>query len=130
MWIFTTHGLLSIVEHPTEKDTLVVRARAAEHITATFPKTVPTYTPLRDYRYRILLRKQDVATVISKLIKEIDYGNFKDAADKDLKVVYSRIWAEGLSLEKWEERVSYGRQTGISSVDLDTGQSTWARDEG
>jgi|Laugrefa1bdmlbdn_1035148.scaffolds.fasta_scaffold42283_1 hypothetical protein len=117
MWLFTRKGLLSIVEHRSDKDLLIVRARQMQHLTDNFPKSIPAYTPDADYRYRITVPRAWVMSEVSRLVREIDYPNFKDAANPEFKQVYSEIWATGLKLEG----LRYER---VYPVDFDSGQSS------
>jgi hypothetical protein len=105
MWIFHTEGLLSIVENRNDKSFLLVRARKSEHITKVFPHSLPKYTPNADYHWRVSLPRGQVQAVIIQMIANIDYDNFKEAANPALKSVYSNVWADGLALEKVNERV-------------------------
>jgi hypothetical protein len=100
MWIFTQHGLLSIVENTDEKNTLLVRARQSHHITDNFKSSVPKYSPDRDYHWSSIINKEIVAKRLGEIILEIDYPNFKNSVDKELKSVYGEIWGVAMALQK------------------------------
>lgn len=121
MWIFTKSGMLSIVEHKPEPRYLQVRARQSHHITDNFPGTVPLYTPDADYHWRIYLPREEVAEQIDRLIVDIDYPNFKDAANDDLKNAYLSVWSAGLQLMG----NNYAR---ITTLGLNQGPPSWAYD--
>lgn len=114
MWIFTKAGLLSVVQNRADKNMLMVRARQPHHITDNFEGSVPQYTPDADYRYRIHLSKSAFAKQLTKLVSEIDYPNFKDAANPELAGIYSQIWGTALKLEE----MTYAR---VYPVDFDQG---------
>lgn len=99
MWLFTKHGLLSIVADKSNDDNLLVRARQAHHITEIIPGCIPKYTPKADYHWRISLDRTVVAGAIASVISEIRYANFKDSADKELKATYMKVWLDGLELQ-------------------------------
>ena len=117
MWIFTKAGLLSVVQNRADKNMLLIRARQPHHITDNFEGSIPQYTPDADYRYRIHLSKSAFAKHLTKWVSEIDYPNFKDAANPELSGVYLRIWSEGLKLEG----IEYAR---VYPVDFDSGEAS------
>jgi hypothetical protein len=104
MWIFHTEGLLSIVEDRNDKGFLMVRARKSEHITKVFSRALPKYTPNADYHWRVSLPRHEVALVIAQSLDDINYDNFKNAANPQLQAVYHDVWADGLRLENVSER--------------------------
>lgn len=119
MWIFHTEGLLSIVEDRNDKKLLMVRARRPEHITKVFPHANPIHTPNADYHWRITAPRGQVQATIIQMLGNIDYDNFKDAANPTLKSVYSNVWADGLALERAHERVNL--------LGPDEDKSSWPR---
>jgi len=99
MWIYMNDSFLSIIEN--DELHLTVRARRKEDIERVFPDASVVETPDRDYRYRAVMKRNDVAIVIAKRIMGIDYYNFKDSVKEyDRKHVYSEIWGETLKLQK------------------------------
>jgi hypothetical protein len=122
MWVFTRSGLLSIVEHIPNPRYLQVRARQSHHITDNFPGTVPLYTPNADYHWRVVLLRDDVAEQLDRLVMDIDYPNFKDAANAELDDIYLRIWATGTLLGE----TKYAR---ITTVGLNQSESSWTHDQ-
>jgi hypothetical protein len=81
MWLCTTFGFFSIVEHAVDRDSVLVRARDADHLRAISPKTAIQVTPDRDYPYRVTMSKASLAHLLATLPEEITYTNFKDAVD-------------------------------------------------
>jgi hypothetical protein len=91
MLIFTNVGFLSIIQDFRDPDTLIVRARFPEHIRNLFPVARVTKTAGRDYLYRALLPRQEVADMLKKYTEEMDYTNFKDSVDEP---IYQRSCSE------------------------------------
>ena len=77
MWLFTTTGFISIVEH--DADHLVVRARDSFSLSP----LVQSYnveirsTPTADYPYRIFLSKDQFKNYLHNQTGLINYKNFK-----------------------------------------------------
>ena len=117
MWIFTKAGMISVVQNKADKNMLMVRARQPHHITDNFEGAIPQYTAEADYRYRIHLSKSAFAKQLTKLVSEIDYPNFKNAANPELSGIYSQIWGLGLKLED----LAYAR---VYPVDFDSGEAS------
>ena len=81
MWIFTTNGFLSIVRHDKKKGILIVRSRFRGHIDTIFPSAIVQENTGTDYEYRSELPAREVSKVIAKMVREIDYGNFKNSLE-------------------------------------------------
>jgi hypothetical protein len=97
MWIASTNGFISIVQHYDQPDTLVVRARVVQDLQSIFDNKRILETKEADYRYRVLVKKQEMAGIIVKMIKDIDYPNFKNQiaihpGQKDKLHAYHEIW--------------------------------------
>jgi hypothetical protein len=99
MWLFTKHGLLSVVADRNNPANLLVRARQAHHITKNITDCLPKYTPNADYHWRVSVDRAEFARLVAKAISEISYPNFKNAADDDLKGIYMKVWGNGLQLQ-------------------------------
>ncbi|MHC1698600.1 MAG: hypothetical protein AB9919_11180 [Geobacteraceae bacterium] len=78
MWIFTSYGFLSIVAHKEHQEMLLVRARFFGHIQHLFPGAEVNRTDDADYLYRAIIPRKEVSEVISRMVANIDYPNFKD----------------------------------------------------
>ena len=94
MWIFTKHGFFSAVcarqgtgqhSEPVDHDRIMVRARLRSHLEALqahFPELLGEHVirlfPDTDYAYRLFVAKNLWAEVVSKLVEETDYDNFKN----------------------------------------------------
>lgn len=99
MWVFTQGGLLSAVQHQTDPDLLVVRARQREHLKYHFPLHEPFHTPGSDYHWRVIATKEQFASVLVAAAMKIDYSNFKDSVSDELYPVYTNVWAAALRLQ-------------------------------
>jgi predicted ATP-dependent Lon-type protease len=82
MWLFTNKGFLSVIQDFRDPDTLIVRSRFPGHIQNLFPDAKVTRTTSRDYLYRALLPRREVAEALKRYTEEMDYTNFKDSVDE------------------------------------------------
>ena len=78
MWLFCRDGFLSIVEHNLNSNILIVRSRFKNHIQKIFGDVEVQEDAGTDYEYRAEIPKEKVAKVMSDLVKDIDYPNFKN----------------------------------------------------
>jgi hypothetical protein len=108
MWLFTETGFVSAVQHRTEAETLVVRARdrkSLEPIAAQFALDINT-NAYSDYPYRVFISKHDFNAWVSDSIKFLDYGNFKSqvAVTRGSKFAHTlgSVWATMLDAEDEE----------------------------
>lgn len=108
MWLFTKVGFFSAVlkeESETEKtvaeQVVMVRARVREDLDAFrkmyAPKLGPTLEwPGRDYPYRGLITKRDLAEAMAKAVLDLDYDNFKSKVAQeqgyDRAHLYGAVW--------------------------------------
>ena len=104
MWLFTKNSFVSVVQHRTQPDNVLVRARVKSHLARLFPQKQMQADDEADYRYRIVVSKEEFATVVSDYIMQnLDYDNFKAAQDTD-DPAWTRflheVWGEGLRLQK------------------------------
>jgi len=106
MWLFTKNSFVSIVSHRERPNDVLVRARVRKHLAQLFPeKAKAIYEDAEaDYRWRLILSKQELADRISAyILQRLDYDNFKAAQEAD-DPAWSRflhaVWAEGLRLQK------------------------------
>lgn len=81
MWIFTSNGFLSAVEHRDKPGYLMVRARAREHLVGLAQRMgeQPEYTPGADYEWRVTITRKSFEGFVLEQIKNIDYDNFKNS---------------------------------------------------
>ena len=110
MWLITNEGFFSIVQKPldTLRGTLTVRARVAGDL-RNLKKRLPdmgeiTVSKNADYRYRATAPRQQLAAAIEQMVRDINYGNFKDeVADKQghgRADIYSGVWGNLYELQR------------------------------
>ncbi len=93
MWICQKDSFLSVVSDRDDRERLLVRARLPGHIEASFPKAVVFTSDTSDYKYRSLITRDQVASVIAKHLTEIGYDNFKSSVrDRVLHTAYMKVW--------------------------------------
>ena len=95
MWISTNVAFLSVVHKGCAPDELLVRARVAGHIEAVFPQAKVTESFGTDYRYRAVLKRDEVAAAMVSAVMGLEYSNFKDSVRNNrLHDAYSCVWHE------------------------------------
>lgn len=94
MWVCLSDSFLSIVESPEDDGLLLVRSRRAGDIQKVFPKATVKRTPGRDYLYRALIERTEVAEGMANQAMNINYGNFKNSV-RDIKLhdAFSGFWS-------------------------------------
>jgi hypothetical protein len=101
MWLFTRYGFFSVVCAHGTTQTMMIRARCRRHLAALLKRFSWLPKKIRenngtDYRYRILVAKDDWLVIADELANEINYENFKEATgkkDKEYSDALLRIWA-------------------------------------
>tara|TARA_Y100001951_G_C11281111_1_gene265425 strand:+ start:252 stop:704 length:453 start_codon:yes stop_codon:yes gene_type:complete len=94
MWIFTNHGFYSIVKDNSSKDKLLVRARRREHLEVWFDSSRVTYSPKRDYQYRVKASNEEVSDLLFHSTADITYTNFKySITDPTLSRMAGVLWS-------------------------------------
>lgn len=112
MWLITTDGFYSAVQHNTDPNILVVRSRTyADAFTlACFlddqgksEDAKVIYYETSDYPWRVFVPRETWVGFCALAAHHIDYGNFKDAVAKrqgyERASVYSSVWATLLRLQ-------------------------------
>lgn len=85
MWIYTTFGQLSIVEHWDKPRTMIIRSREQRTIERAHQLTTPatrgdvTATPDADYQYRYECSIEAFQGLLIRLAEDVAYPNFKNA---------------------------------------------------
>ena len=110
MWIFTQHGMVSVVQHREDPNLLLVRAREPEVLKEFFsdsPKTRIQKTPKADYRYRVLVDRDGFWDVMIGQINQIDYPNFKSHlignVDPNTYRAYEEVYYAAAFLENGDD---------------------------
>ncbi len=83
MWVFTSYGFISVVQHLDMEDHFQVKARVAYPLQKLWPDHEIQVIDWADYRFRINARKDDVVPVIGSLVGSIDYSSFKNECEWD-----------------------------------------------
>ena len=106
MWIFTTKGFLSIVQHNSMPDHFQVRSRVINPLSALWPDHEVEVIDWADYRYRITIPKAGVVPVLAEQIAAVGYTNFKNECRRDeeyqeaLGVVWETMYNYQTSVER------------------------------
>ena len=94
MWIFTNHGFYSIVKDKSSETNLLVRARKREHLEVLFDRSRITYSPKRDYQYRVNAHRDEVSDLLYYSTNDITYTNFKNSiTDSTLNRMANILWS-------------------------------------
>jgi len=110
MWLFATSGFYSIVEKPWDRDTgtLTVRARVASDLDRLRAGPLPQLGPTvedkdADYRFRAQAPREAVALAAAKLVRDLDYDNFKSAVGRrqgsKREHIYHGVWSAANMLQ-------------------------------
>lgn len=110
MWLTTTHGFYSVVQHRDHHDKLVVRARSREDIEAlesVIPGLEPYSDARADYRWRAVVSRAEWVAAVAQMVVEIDYPNFKSAVAERQgsrrASLYGEVWRTLLALQGKDE---------------------------
>lgn len=122
MWVVLNNSFVSIVEHRTLPNVLVVRGRFRGDVARflDLPIAVEQETPDADYRFRIQATREDVALRLVEAVGGVRYPNFKDSIrEKWRKSVASSIW--GVLWNAQEDRIAaeQGFAPALGSSDSD-----------
>ena len=102
MWLMTTRGFYSVVEHRDDADRLLVRARCQADIAAL--ANLVSGEPVRledaDYAWRVEVTRDEWQAAMQVLVGEITYPNFKSAVgDPEHRDAYMKVWGVMLALD-------------------------------
>lgn len=96
MWVVYAGGFLSIVHKDCAPDEVLVRARRKGDIEALFPTATVVEGAGTDYRFRAVIKRAEVGRVLSEVVADIDYPNFKSAVarmgDFKLEGALHAVW--------------------------------------
>ncbi len=123
MWIFTRYGFYSIAcaqkpDGSLDAQTVMVRARCAAHLKS-LQKRFPELAAVeiltwrnRDYRYRLMIRKEVWVGIVAELAREQEWSNFKDevaryqgAGGSDYVSALHHVWGVMSGLQAKAESV-------------------------
>ena len=104
MWVFTKHGFVAIVQHNSLPDHFQVKSRVVDPLENLWPGHKIEVIDWADYRYRIFVPVEGVSSVISDLIMEVDYPNFKAACtdDDEYQSALASVWWTMLEYQRRE----------------------------
>lgn len=105
MWLMSENGFYSVIANKYQ-DNLVVRSRIKEDLeNLGISDSNIIFEPHRDYKYRAFLPKGSFIDLVSKMIHDIDYHNFKDRIyekNPHRAMIYSYLWETLLDIEEEE----------------------------
>ena len=95
MWIFTTKGFLSIVQHNSMPGHFQVKSRAIDPLEALWPDQEIEEIDWADYRFRITMTKEKTLDVLTTEVRDVTYTSFKDQCreDHDYHYALTRVWS-------------------------------------
>lgn len=118
LWIITTHGMFSAVQHKTDPNFLVVRSRVkadalhlAQFVLDVGDSEAPEAKDLlvtyehSDYPWRVIMYRDTFASFLATQVHQdlLNYGNFKDAVKArqgaQRAATYSKVWTALLALQ-------------------------------
>lgn len=107
MWVMTTAGFFSVVQHRDDPDKVMIRARCEEDINALaelIPGAQPVNTPNADYTWRITVSAAEWVHALTTIALDVDYPNFKSAVKSPKhKAAYTRVW--GVMYDALDDRL-------------------------
>ena len=108
MWLFTTSGFLSIVQHKDLPGFFQVKSRSADPLEALWPDQEIEVIDWADYRFRITVRKERVIPVITATLESLDYTSFKNECSdhEEYHRALTRIWGTMFQFQDLLERRS------------------------
>ena len=94
MWMFTTHGFLSVVQHNALPDHFQIQSRVRDPLSELWPDHEIEVIDWADYRFRITIEKSDALSVLIKVMESVDYTSFKGACGHASRyhLVLTKIW--------------------------------------
>lgn len=95
MWIAMNDSFVSVVKNQQDKGnkTLMVRARVKEDLENLCPGKKIIVTPTSDYRFRVVITREEFADIMANRVENINYNNFKNSVKEDWRHnAYLKIW--------------------------------------
>lgn len=112
MWVFTTEGFVSAVQHRDDRKLLMVRARTRQALEelADISEEGILQTPSADYPFRVVVDRKTFNSWLGLEVEHIDYDNFKGAAhmlgDQRYDDALMDVWSVMYSSEHPDSRQS------------------------
>jgi len=123
MWVMTTRGFYSVVQHRDDPTKVMIRARCREDvdaIAALIPDAEPFQTDYSDYAWRIVTSASNWIGALTTIALAVDYDNFKNAVKSPKhKNAYLDVWSTMLRLD--DRYASWGKddELGLEGYDPD-----------
>lgn len=107
MWLFTTLGFFSVVCTPNNSERMQIRARCRRHLDNLCRRFKIRPQAIRetleaDYRFRLIVDREDWEWMACSLAQDIDYSNFKTEVghgDEDYADALMSVWGRMLQLQ-------------------------------
>lgn len=96
MWIFTSKGFISVVQHRQYPEKRLVRARERDVLKELFPGEEIVKLNDADYRYRVTVPAKEVAMLLFDSIMKMDYDNFKNSISPKKEAYHDacmKVWS-------------------------------------
>lgn len=117
MWLFTRYGFYSVTVSVQDRTKMQVRARASKDL-ENLLNVADEYgirlhvknggvieTKNSDYRYRLIINREEWPALAHALAGDVDYSNFKgQIKDNTRHSLYEDVWRTMLSLQYQAER--------------------------
>lgn len=98
MWMFTTIGFFSVIQHPHDPESVLVRARSPEDLLTLKRRYLPALevvsTPNRNYKWRASCPKHLWSFAAARLAGHINYGGFETAVAKRQTPARAALYGE------------------------------------
>ena len=110
MWIFTTHGFISIVQHKDIPDQFQIKSRAPEPLELLWPEHEIQVLDWADYMFRINVPKSEVISVLIEITESVDYTSFKHEWEDNQSYhdALVRVWTVMYNYQIRMEAVEHG----------------------
>jgi hypothetical protein len=115
MWALTRAGIFNFVQHPTDPNMILVKARVRSHVDLFrdryCPEMGPTYFDReRDYPYMADVTKEALAVAMGKAILDIDYEKTKPvvgALGHRVASAILKVWRDLTEIEEDPKRINF-----------------------
>ena len=136
MWIFTSTGFVSVVEHRDDPERLVVRARDRASLDALVARTGAPINPWQgsDYAFRIVVDRPVLAAWLADVARAIDYTNYMSSAlaarGGRFEAALHDVWRAMMAFQRAEQPDAAAVTQGSPSVTSSGGGATAGTDAG
>jgi hypothetical protein len=130
MWLFTTTGFFTVVNHNKQENTLIVRARVKKDLKDLKRDYMPELSKITfhldyDYPYRSMISHEDFGKGMAKLVMDINYEKFKTEVGRRQgfarSSLYTSVWSKMIDVEVDKSRIKHYFNRGLSYFDRDRG---------